>query len=871
MQRPKLLTLLIAMISCPSLLHATELSQPPVNYFSGLDQFTSRPPSSPQVPVFKEQPVSRRLPRHEQAELLDWVSAANNICGGYYREPEIILKYPSPPDLATTDTVINARLPSIFSAKGRSILQGDVTVTQPGREITADKAILYRDPQTDKITAIDLFGNVHLREAGKLMVAEHIHLDLTQHTAYLENALYRFSKAVSTKVLNAWGTLKEGTRDAAGILHLNTATYSTCPPTTRTWAVTADDLKLDKAQGVGTAKNSWLQVEKIPVFYFPYFTFPLDDRRKSGFLFPTYGYSDPSGAIISIPYYLNLAPNYDATITPALYSKRGIQQNVSVRYLTSIDQGAFNFSILPGDSVFAQFKKDAPAEYAAIPDENVYLSRLDKFNNSRSYISYLDNAIFDPHWSSSINLNYVSDDYYFQDFGVTPGAVATDQLLNETDLKYQGDNWNFLTRLQGYETLHPINESLIEDQYARLPEVDLNADYPEQAYGFDYQVKNQFVYFDRARDFITGNPIVTGERYHFDPSISWPMANMSGYFIPQLQMDTTAYALKDQLPTWSRDITRVLPMFDIDSGLFFDRNTHFLTKTYRQTLEPRLFYLWVPNEQQNEIPLFDTTLPTFSFEQMFQTNRFTGIDRIGDANQITAALTSRLLDADDGEEKVSASIGSIFLFQQHQVNCSLLSNCLPDPTHNENISPIVSELSYNLNTAWNMTADLAWDPNTTQTNNGSFNLTYHYNQRLFNIAYYFVRNADIQNQVLPAGQTTILSTTPNNVNRINLGMALPLTQHWSFLGDWNYNIGTRNSQLYYYGAQYDSCCWAMRVLASRTLTAVDQLGRTQYDPGVYVQFQLKGLGNFGNNNPSGLLNSTLPGYQDQFQSGLRPL
>lgn len=874
-QRQRLLiTLVSTLVACPLLAIATELSQPIPNYLTGLAEFTTEQPATPSTPLWQEQKIPKTSFKNSYAETLGWVSGANNLCQGYYQEPTIVVKYPHPGSAEKEETTLSADLPSLVSESGISILQGNVTLTQPGRQITANKAYLTRNAKTGKITLIDMLGDVHIREAGKLLVAEKVHLDLRDNSMQINEGVYRFSNALNAAALNAWGTIKSGHREPSGVLELGRATYSTCPPTSNAWRVIAERLHLDKEKGEGQAYNSFLEVKNVPVFYSPYFTFPLDNRRKSGFLFPTYGYSSPGGVTVSAPYYLNLAPNYDATITPALYSLRGLQGNLNFRYLTDYHNGAFNFSVLPDDSAYQNFKSSAAQTYAGIPNENVYLSRLNNSSNTRAYASYIDSAVFNPHWSSSVNLNYVNDDYYFQDFGPTPAVVATDQLLNQGDVTYMGNNWNFLARLQGYQTLHPINDQFIENQYSRLPELDLNADYPNQGYGLDYQALSQFVYFDQQNDFLTGNPMVTGQRYNFAPAISWPMANMSGYFDPKLQLETTFYNLKNQpVPSFAENISRVLPIFDIDSGLFFDRSFNFLSKTYRETLEPRLFYLYVPNKQQDQIPLFDTTLPPFSFEQMFQTNRFTGIDRIGDANQITGALTTRFLNS-DGEEKLRASVGEIFLFQQHQVECvdQGLGNCVPDPTRGENISPIVGELSYDLNPVWSATSDLAWDPNSTRVDNGSFNLIYNYGKRLFNIGYYFVRNADVQDQTISAwGQPPFATPEQENVDRINLGLSLPITEHWSALADWNYNLGTQHSQVYFYGAEYDSCCWATRFVMSRTLTAVDQLGRAQFNTAFYIQFQLKGLANFGYNNPSNLIASMLPGYKDEFITGFKPL
>lgn len=812
------------------------------------------------------------------ARILDWQEAPINICSGYYREPEIVSSYPNPPNFQTQKTTITADRPVFFSLKGTSTLEGNVTVTQPGRQVLANRAYLNRDSQTGKISTIDLLGDVHYRESGKLIVAKRSHIDLKNKFANLESAVYRFTKRTSNGILNAWGTLRSGERESTGILNLYHATYSTCPPTTDTWKVKAGHLRLDRETGEGTASNTILDIKNVPVLYVPYFTFPLDDRRKSGFLFPTFSFfSSTNGNTISVPYYFNLAPNYDATFTPSFISKRGLQSSILFRYLTEASSGALNLSVLPDDKVFQLFQANALGNFLAVPNEDIYLKNLYKDSSTRFSGSYTDITTFDEHWSDNLNFNYVSDDYYLQDFANTPILANADQLLNEADLNYQGTNWRFLGRFQGYQTLHPINQGPIQNQYNRLPELTLDGDYPNEDLGLDYELHTQLINFDQQRNFINRQPVVVGQRYHLEPGISLPIGNTSGYIKPQLLIDETNYQLADRSVNLNQlgfpaSVSRTLPIFDVDSGLFFDRQFQFLSQPYDQTLEPRVYYLYVPYTNQNNIPIFDTNLPPFNFGQLFQTNRFVGLDRIGDANQVATALTTRFLDENTGEQKLRMSVGEIFYLQKRKVcdNPTFANGptCVDDPTLNDHNSPVIGELQYNINQGWSAVSDLAWDINRHQTNNGDVNLLYNADARhIFTVGYSYLRDGDILTPISNPLVNNIVvpqSNVSRNLNRINLGAAWPLTEHWSAIGDWNYNISHGHPQVYLYGAQYDACCWAMRFLASRTITAETPTGQNQFMNQFYVQLQLKGLGNVGNNDPSTVLASMLPGYQDIF-------
>jgi LPS-assembly protein len=810
------------------------------------------------------------LPSQSPAALfasnLGWVSAPN-MCGGYYVEPEIVRAYPNPLPASEQTTTITANHSTFFSQTGISILQGNVIVTQPGREVTADIAHLHRNQQTRQFQTIDLEGNVHFWEAGKLVVAKQAHIDLEHNQMTLGGVQYRLAREVKGAILDASGTSSQAHREPSGILRLKEATYSTCPPNKRIWEVEAGRLNLDKHNGWGSAVNSRLHMFGVPVAYFPYFSFPLDNRRKTGFLFPTYGYSNKNGADLSFPFYLNLAPNYDATITPHFYGKRGLQYNLFTRYLTSESNGAFNFSLLPSDRLFRQFQKNAPNTlpsnqqfqqnaptlFQGISPRNVYLSHLENDSDNRGFFSYTDSTIFNHHWSTAVDLNYATDDYYFQDFGSTANMTTLDQLLNRGLLQYQGENWRFTGLVQDFQTLHPYTDPLVQNQYLRLPELDLNGDFPSEPGGLDYHLDTQAVRFDRRRDFFTGSPIVTGSRFNINPSVRWPIEHYDSYIIPELQLDATYYALQNQLPY---SINREIPIFDIDSGLVLDRDWHLGQHQVTQTLEPRVYYLYVPIVNQTDIPEFDTTLPAPTVAQLFRPNRFVGIDRIGDANQVSVGFTSRLLDDYTNEEKAHISVAEAFyLHQQHVFDNNDVVTDLQNHDHN---SPLVSELGYNLTPQWGVTSDAAWDPNRNQVTNGDFNLNYTpHPHTIFNVGYNFLHGGDIIN-------LKDLSSSQNNLNRFNFSAAIPLNDSWSAVGNWNYNISHHYPVSYFYGLEYQSCCWAIRAVASRILTTPNPLGGAKFETDYYVQLQLKGLGNLGNSDPSQLLASAIPGYQDSF-------
>jgi len=808
--------------------------------------------TKPRHPHPPAQPLHRKP---SLAAQLGWVRAPGlNICNGYYREPAIVRAVAAPAAVKQSPTTITARHRAVLAKTGRSMLAGPVVVTQSGRKLTADKAYLYRN-RHGKITHLELIGDVHLYEAGKLIISQHAWVNLVDKSGRLQQVTYRILRSEPYGDVNAWGQAQTAVHTAAGVLKLRHASYSTCPPTSNTWTIKAERLVLNPHLGWGKLYNGWLYVKHIPVMYLPFFSFPISHQRKSGFLLPTVKYNHRSGVDITQPFYINLAPNYDATLFTRAMTKRGVLLSALFRYLTPTSDGAFNINFLPSDRRFRQFRRSPASDFGMGGYTLHALARLREASDHRDYVHYHDHSDFNPHWSSSADINYVSDAYYFQDFSNTPTTATIDQLVNQASVAYQDRHWRFVGRVLAFQTLHPINQGPIVEQYRHLPQLDLTGQFPQLSM-FNFYVNSEFVNFSHANNFASGLAVVTGQRYHLRPAISAPLLNAWGFFTPRVQLDLTSYDLKNQLPGRDNNVTRVLPIVDIDSGIYLQRHMHFFGRHYLQTLEPRIFYLYVPLDNQNDIPNFDTTLPIFGFNQLFRTNRFIGFDKIGDANQLSYGITSRFLDSYSGNEKLSASIGQSVYFKKPKV--CFTPGCRGDMYIGKRVSPIVGQMNYHLNTDWNVVGNLAWQPHDQRFENGS--VIFHYQdsaKRIFNAGYDFVRDGD----TLSAQPE---SSEKNNLSRLDLSLSLPLHYHWQALAAWNYNLSHRHPQTYLYGLVYNSCCWALRFIVSRVLLAENDAGTPSYDTNYYVQLQLKGLGDLGNNDPRDILKQGIPGYHDTF-------
>ncbi len=820
------------------------------------------------------------------ANQLGWVSSDDTKCGGYYLEQPF--NYVDDSKKSSSVQVTGSQ--ALFSQHGTTVLEGEVSVMRFGQQITANKAFIYRDATTGKITAMDLLGNVHLREPNTLIIAKQGRYEFQSRNKALQDILYRTSlgavKNASTpkiadaaiqtsrKVegLTAWGKADEFSQNEPKIYELNNSSFSTCPPLHPSWRVRASHIVLNKNIGRGYATNARIYVKDIPVLYIPYFSFSLDHQRKSGFLWPTVGNKTVNltsyngwGPFVFAPFYWNMAPNFDMTITPAWLGKRGNRLTDKFRYLSTIGQGSLQFGVLPNDTLYQTFKQYAQTTYGNSTNDAIQadLNRLETSSNTRKSFSWHDDSIFSQHWSSHIDFNYAGDDYYVRNFGGDLNEVTQNQLLQEGDLYYKGQNWNFIGRLQAYETMHPVDENPVQNQYRRFPQLLLTAHYPDQAFGLEYFLETEATHFDirNTPGTIANQPV--GNRFHLQPGVSLPLYWPYFFINPRMQVSMTGYNLNQTLETNAPDSAkRTIPIFDMAMGMAFNRDMTLFNHNYLQTLEPQLYYDYIPYRNQASIPIFDTTVNTLTYDQIFNYNRFSSVDRIGDANQLGFGLSSRILDADSGFEKIRIGVGDIVYFSNRKVTFCNNTTCNDNPFNPANhwrLSPISGLLNYNVNPSWSLNANALVNPISKQLSNSSIGVHYQPDERrLINLNYGYVNGSD----PLSGGVT---SGSANNLKLSDFSFVWPASESISVVGRWSENWNQMHLQNLIYGLQYDTCCWAMRAVGNRAFSNLNasQNSSAQYTNEFYIQFSLKGLGEIGNGNPSGLL-SSISGYTPQF-------
>jgi len=713
---------------------------------------------------------------------------------------------------------INSDYAEIFENEIYSY-NGNVEMTRADQHSVSRKATYDNVSET-----MDLQGSVYYSEDELALHSESASLNLATDQIKLRDALF-ISPAAPLR-----GRAKTIYRENSFLTRYKTVAYTSCRPGNQDWVVHASELKMNKATGQGSAKNAWLEFKGNPVLYSPYLSFPIDNRRLSGFLAPAFGSTKRGGLTFSAPYYWNIAPNYDATLSPRYLSNRGVVLGGNMRYLLEQSSGKVTLDYLPHDSLL---------------------------NTSRYFASIKNTSQLSPHINANMDLNHISDKDYFSDLGnALSMATYSSYLLSQANLGYANNGVNLSGHIDNYEAigvqtgqLSPNSTisttTLLPLPYRRLPQVNLGL-----SRAFDFMPLNtsmgaEYVYFQHSA-------LVNGQRTNVRPSISFPLQTASAFLTPRLSLQSTQYSLNNpnggavQLPSGqvvSSSQSRTLPIFSTDTGLYFEKDVNFFNKAYQHTLEPRLFYLYIPRKDQSDIPLFDTTFYDFSFNSMFLENRFSGSDRVQDANQLTAALTTRLVDAKSGREKLNLSVGQITYFQNREVTLNTLGY-LPETNK---YSPIVAELSTALTDHTSVRSGAQWDPYVKDFIRFSSGLQYinkpdsNKPGEIFNVGYRYRRHALVLGDIIQS----------------DVNFHWPVVNDWSAVGRWTYSLLNNSTNESFFGVEKENCCWTFRVIGRRwinsvnivntftgaDLAAVDAVGTSQV--GVFFQVELKGLSGVG--------------------------
>jgi len=761
-------------------------------------------------------------------------------CGAYIepvrRDPEASLLPENAPLRATANTT---------DAEGPvATLNGDVQLAKGKRQVRSDRAQINRD--TNEVV---LEGDIRFREPGVLLLGDRAQLDTQTQEAQLDNATFVLHQS------RARGTAQQFRRDDEGVIYIDNATYTTCEPASNTWLLRASKVRIDADGRFATARHARIAVKDVPILYTPWIRFPIDNGRATGLLFPRFAMGEENGLDFAQPIYLNLAPNYDATLTPRYIQERGEMLEGEFRHLSRFDDTVLSGAWLGDDAG----GKDSDEN----PDP---LSGKRRFEGKDRWLVGIDHlGGMGQAWNTLINYTEVSDVDYFQDLGAsTLEANGQAHLLQLFSAGYQLDHWRMNVARVEYQT---IAEDL-ERQYQQLPRIDLDGDYRFDDFDLLLTLNHQYTLFDHPDD-----TKVTGNRLRADYALAWDKRWMWGFLRPSAKLKHIGYTLDDPVVVGGDDNPAVtVPVADFDAGLYFERDTTWLFKGFTQTLEPRLYYLNAKFEDQTDQPDFDTSDLTFSYQQLFRDDRFSGGDRVGDANQLTVGITSRLLDT-RGVERLRGSIGQIQYLDDRYVSLeptftkaflkSLSSpGDLADVTKRETArqllrdeSPYAAELAARLSEHWRLQNDVLYSEQDDKIDKGSLSLRYDRDRTLFNASYRYTRESPrlVDSQLIDT-----------DIEQTDLSTYLPLTPQWAFIGRWNHDLTNSRELEFLGGFEYDSCCWRLSLLARRWLDRQDDLlipeEELQYDQGIFLEVQLKGLAGSGKQ-VENILTDSIYGYE----------
>jgi len=664
-------------------------------------------------------------------------------------------------------------------------LEGDVRIQQGQRLLLADQ-VDYAEAEGE----FNAEGNVVFRNENFQLNSDSARVNLNTQQGVYDKSHYQY-------------TPHHASGDAVRILskdadhqEMQQVSYSTCDPDDVVWKLQADRIELDQTTHQGYAHDIALYLKGVPVFYFPYLRFPISEDRMSGFLFPEYTAIN-GNSMLSIPYYWNMAPNYDMTITPRFITNRGVMLDDEFRYLTQRSHGNLEFEYLPDDRLTG---------------------------SDRGRFSYTHDSSFATHWHANAQFNYVSESSYYTDMGQNYDLSRNPFLRNSLETNYSGSRWNFGGRLEAYQILSGA------DQYQRMPQLSLSLK-PAGNNRLNALFSSEYNYFYSADSAV--HPIV-GSRLDTTVGLSYPYSRTAGFIKPTLSWNTTQYELENRGSATTSTPTRDVPVFSLDSGLFLERPL--ANNTLMQTLEPRLYYLYVPYVDQSGLPNFDSSAYTFDFNQLFRDNRFSGSDRIGDANQLTVAATTRFLSTASGTEFFNLSLGQILYFADRQVNLD------GSPPQTAGSSNYVAQMGAQLSRNWQWKSTLLWDPASASAS--TFNNRLQYKADRTHIA-----NIDYRS-TSAAGSATL--------NQLDLSSVWKLGARWRIFGRYYYDLLNQETIDTMYGFGYESCCWALRLTKRdyrpSTAAAVQNT--------LYLEFVFKGLASAGSGSDA-LLKSGILGYEPE--------
>lgn len=702
-----------------------------------------------------------------------------------------------------TITIKADRVEGIYEQEMEAI--GNARLCYGDNTLTADRMKYFQ--ATDEVEGI---GNLRLDRKSDIIEGSYLKLNLETDVGYLSDPRY-FMKDGDGR-----GTGKELFFEGENQYRLQQGSYTTCPADQEDWFISADELEIDSAKEVGVARNVSVRFKGMPILYTPWMDFSYSGERKTGMLAPVVGNTARSGADLALPFYINIAPNIDATIAPRVMSKRGFMINNELRYIGRNVNGLFLADVLPNDIDTHQTR------YGVALQHHQHLGHG---------------------WSGLFNYNRVSDDRFLRDLTNNLSQTSRTNLLQQAGLNYHGTLGNdgalsFSVMAMQFQTLQDpsviLNPSLLTfSPYKRLPQVTMNA-IKHNVAGMDLNLNATWTNFAHQS-------FIEGKRMTLFPTVSAPLRNSYGFVTPKFGLHYTAYDLSRSVGDQGSKPDRMIPIVSLDSGVIFERDMEIGGNRYIQTLEPRAFYVYAPFKDQSFLPNFDSAESDFSFAQMLTENRFSGHDRINDANQITFALTSRFLEPDTGIEHLRLAVGQQFRFIDRRV---ILDSSQVTSRKADFIAAIAGRLTRTISSDINV----QMDQQSLRTEKIRAGFSYQPELgKVINLGYRYTRDVR-ESTDIPLNQ---LNTA---INQVDTSIQWPFFSNWHTVARVNYSLREDKILAGLAGFEYVSCCYKLRVVLQKLTTATRRTTTS-----VFVQLELNGLMEIGSN-PLRVLQQSIPGY-----------
>ncbi|MBS9404718.1 LPS-assembly protein LptD [Halomonas sp. TRM85114] len=789
-------------------------------------------------------PLSAAPPEPLPADQLDWQPWGGDrpegaLCRGRYVTPGYRL--PAPADERVASEADSAD----YGEDGETLLAGEVVLRRGDAQLEAPR---IRVPGTRETVFAE--GPLALRDRGILVRGQSAELSLNSDAASIDSAHYVAHEQ------RLRGDAQRLARLEDGRYRLTEASFTTCDPGNNTWRLVGNDILLDRETGVGTARHARLEVAKVPVFYWPWLRFPIDERRQSGFLWPVLGISLDS-VDYTQPFYWNIAPNRDATITPRWISERGLLLGGEYRYLYEEDAGQIEGAYLASDD--------------GGPDDNRYDEPQRFEGEDRWYVDYRHAGRFDARTRYRLRYGAASDGRYFDDFGTTFGEQETSNLPRLAQIDHRGDVWQLQARAQGFQRLEdPLLDR--EKPFYRLPSLTANARWSQDS-GFYQQWRSNLTYFWRDVDEAAlpnnerfDRESAVGTRLHLSPATGWRFDETWGHLEPRVEWLATAYDLDYGNRDTDRDTTlnRSVPVSSIDAGLAFERELDLGERSYRQTLEPRVNYAYVPARDQSEFPVFDTAEQPFSWNQLWSPYRFSGSDRVGDLNRLSLGVDSRLLEDASGRQRLALGIGQAIYFEDRNIDMAGDPDTLPPENRDEDFyratrdrSPIVTRLDWQVTDHWRSRWQWLYDDDRERTESTSLAVQYRADAgHVLNLGYRWqLEGFD------PGLQDEDVLTY--NREEYDLSFAWKASRQVDLIGRVLYDNTNDRALEQLAGVQWNDCCYGLQVVWREWVDDRDTANTIEddfVDRGVFLRFVFKGLGGVGGEADS-YFEQAIPGYR----------